>query len=209
MKITAVYARVSSDRQRHENQHPDLERWLAVYAPDDNVKWFTDNFTGRATSRPGWDQVQTLLEQNQLHRLVVWSVERIGRRAAWLSNLFDTLKERGVHFVSVRDGINGLDTPAGMLVASVLAALGQYENELKSERVRAGMARRKAEGKPVNGNHKRRGELRAVPRSKLPLFYKLVDDGIPKSEIARMMGVSRSQVYNLIRRRASFALPTD
>ena len=44
---------------------------------------------------------------------------------------------RRVNFVSLKDGID-LSTAAGRLIANVLASVAEYENEVRSERVRAG-----------------------------------------------------------------------
>jgi DNA invertase Pin-like site-specific DNA recombinase len=62
-------------------------------------------------------------------------VDRLGRTAA----LFADLAERKVNLVSLKDGID-LNTPAGRLMAHMLASVAQYETEVRAERVIAGQA---------------------------------------------------------------------
>ena len=50
-KHTAVYLRVSSNRQDHASQLPDLKRWIDAHTGP--VKWYRDTFTGRTMDRPG------------------------------------------------------------------------------------------------------------------------------------------------------------
>ena len=53
-------------------------------------------------------------------------------------------------FVSLKDGID-LGTPAGRLMANVLASVAAYETEVRKERQLAGIAKAKAEGKRWGG----------------------------------------------------------
>jgi DNA invertase Pin-like site-specific DNA recombinase len=62
-----------------------------------------------------------------------------------LSALFAELIERGIGLISLREGID-LSTPAGRLMAHVLARAAQYETELRAERVLAGQAAARAQG---------------------------------------------------------------
>lgn len=51
MKCSAVYVRVSSKKQDHRSQLPDLERWAE--GQDQPVKWYRDKVTGKTMDRPG------------------------------------------------------------------------------------------------------------------------------------------------------------
>jgi DNA invertase Pin-like site-specific DNA recombinase len=72
--------------------------------------------------------------------------QRLGRTSAGLTALFDELVNRKVNLVSIRDGID-LFTPAGRMMAGVLASVAQYETEVRSERSMAGQAVARAKGK--------------------------------------------------------------
>ena len=54
----AIYARVSSDSQDFAAQMPDLEsRAQAFRDAGREVRIYTDKFTGREMTRPGWDEL--------------------------------------------------------------------------------------------------------------------------------------------------------
>jgi DNA invertase Pin-like site-specific DNA recombinase len=58
--------------------------------------------------------------------------------------LLEELQALGVAFVSLNEGIDAT-TPAGRLQMAVLGAIAQFERERIAERVRAGLARAKAQ----------------------------------------------------------------
>ena len=57
--------------------------------------------------------------------------------------------------MSVRDGLD-FETPAGRLMANVLASVASYENEARSERIVAGQDAARSEGKTWRGSNKGR-----------------------------------------------------
>lgn len=63
----------------------------------------------------------------------------VSRTAAGLTALFDELRQRGVNLVRLKDGLD-LSTPAGRLMANVLADVAQYENEVRGERTVLGLS---------------------------------------------------------------------
>jgi DNA invertase Pin-like site-specific DNA recombinase len=71
--------------------------------------------------------------------LVVWKLDRLGRSLSHLITIVNTLKEQGVAFRSLTEGMD-TTTPAGELLFHVFGALAQYERALTQERVRAGLA---------------------------------------------------------------------
>ena len=135
----AVYVRVSSRRQDTKSQEPDLHRWVEAYAGDADVNWYRDKACGKTMDRPGWRRLEADMHAGKVKTIVVWRLDRLGRTASGLTTLFDELQERSVRLVSVRDGLD-LGTPAGRLMANVLASVAAYENEVRSERIISGQA---------------------------------------------------------------------
>ena len=85
---------------------------------------------------------------------VVWRLDRLGRSLRHLILLLDDLQAMGVAFVSLAEGIDAT-TPAGQLQLHILAAIAEFERSRIAERVKAGIARAKANGKRF-GRHRRR-----------------------------------------------------
>jgi DNA invertase Pin-like site-specific DNA recombinase len=78
--------------------------------------------------------------------LVVWRLDRLGRNLRHLILLLDELNAVGVAFVSLGEGIDTA-TPAGRLQLHILGAIAEFERARIQERVRAGLARAKAQGR--------------------------------------------------------------
>ena len=129
-KHTAIYVRVSTGRQDHASQIPDLERWATAH--DGPVVWYRDKFTGRTMDRPGMDKLTRALEAGRIDRIVVWRLDRLGRTSTGLCSLFDDLRQRKVDLVSLKDGFS-LNTPAGRLHARIIASVAEYETEVTHE----------------------------------------------------------------------------
>ena len=144
MKHIAIYVRVFSKRQDTASQKPDLERWAAAQRQE--VTWYSDKFTGKTMDRPGWNRLMRQVEAGKVSAIVVWRLDRLGRTAKGLTALFQELFEQKVNLVSLRDGID-LNTPAGRLMAKMLASVARYETEVRAERVLAGQAKARADGK--------------------------------------------------------------
>src|SRR6476646_350739 len=143
-KHTAIYMRVSSKRQDTRSQEPDLRRW-ADANDDQPIVWYRDKFTGKSMDRPGWNKLQAAIERGEVSKVVCWRLDRLGRTAKGLTALFDSLRERRINLISLKDGLD-LGTPAGRLMANVLASVAQFETEVRAERVLAGQAAARAAG---------------------------------------------------------------
>ena len=117
----AIYARVSTLDQEPENQ-------------------------GSRDRRPALDAVLTGVKRRQFDVLVCWRLDRLGRSLKHLVTLLDELQALGVAFVSLQEGIDAT-TPAGKQQMHILAAIAEFERARIAERVRAGLARAKANGR--------------------------------------------------------------
>ena len=77
--------------------------------------------------------------------LILWRLDRLGRSLPHLVTLLDELQALGVSFVALDQGIDST-TPAGRLQMHMLTALAEFQRDSIQERVRAGLARVKAQG---------------------------------------------------------------
>jgi putative DNA-invertase from lambdoid prophage Rac len=141
----AIYARVSTFDQEPENQLRELRRyceargWQATEFVDKGV-------SGARESRPALDALVKAAKRRQFDTLVVWRLDRLGRNLRHLIMLLDELTALGVGFVSLGEGID-TGTPAGRLQLHLLAAISQFERDRITERVQAGLARARAQGR--------------------------------------------------------------
>ena len=193
-KTTAIYLRVSHRDQSHASQMPDLERWAEAHGQQ--TDWFRDTFTGRTMHRPGMEQLLEQLRAGKLDRIVVWRLDRLGRTTKGLCQLFDELRERKVDLVSLKDGFS-LDSPAGRLHARILASVAEYETEVRAERVAAGQAVARKNGKKWGGSEK--GWRWKVTDDQVSAIHEMRSAGKPISQIARVTGLSRPTIYRVLK----------
>jgi DNA invertase Pin-like site-specific DNA recombinase len=193
-KHIAIYLRVSSKSQDLASQEQELRRWAAAHARA--VIWYRDSFTGKTMDRPGFSRLERELAAGNVSTLVVWRLDRLGRTAKGLTALFDDLFQRKVNLISLRDGLD-LSTPAGRLMANVLASVAAYETEIRSERQMAGISAAKAKGvrfgRPV-GTKKSR-----IPDAKRTAIIEHKAAGWKVADIARAVGLARKTVYMVLK----------
>ena len=89
-----------------------------------------------------------------------------------------------------------LSTPQGKLIASLMAALAEFERDLLRERVRSGIAAAKARG-VVFG---RRPGQRIKADQYASRVLKLVGDGQSYREISHRLGISKNTVLDIVKR---------
>ena len=192
-KFDATYARVSGPAQDLRSQLPDLKQWAA--ASGRPVRWFEDKASGKSMIRSGWGKLETAIAAGQVARVVCWRLDRLGRTARGLTALFEDLQTRHVGLVSLRDGLD-LSTPAGRLMAHVLASVAQYETELRGERVRAGQAAARAAGKSWGGS--KAGRRLKVTDEQIRMIRQLKSERVPITRIAKATKLSRPTVYSVL-----------
>ena len=206
----AIYLRVSSKRQEHRSQEPDLRRYVAAYAGDREVVWYTDKVSGSAGSPwtagqrkrgpmvgPAWERLEAAYRTGAVERIVVWRLDRLGRTSSGLTALFDELRRMGVALVSVREGFD-LTTPAGAMVATILASVAQHELEVRGERQAAGIAAAKAQGKTWGGR-KPGARWKVTPElERMVIALDKQDESI--AAISRATNLSRPTIYALLDR---------
>ena len=193
-KHIAIYMRVSSRQQDTRSQIPDLKRWVEAFATGP-ITWYTDKMTGRTMDRPGWQSLQRNMDEGKVTKIVVWRLDRLGRTASGLTALFEDLQRRGIGFESLKDKID-LSTPAGRLMANVLASVAAYENEVRGERIRAGQAAAKAHAKSWGGSEK--GRKLKVTDEQVKVIHRMKAEGEKIAAIARATSLSRSTVYQVL-----------
>jgi DNA invertase Pin-like site-specific DNA recombinase len=183
MKV-AVYARVSTSEQTAENQLLELRRyveargWTAVEYVDTGV-------SGSKDRRPALDRLVTDVRCHKVQAVVCWRLDRLGRNLRHLVLLLDEWQSRGIAFVTLGEGID-TSTAAGRLVAGVLASIAEFERARIQERIHAGLARARAQGKRI-------GRPRQAP---LPAH---VPEGLTVRQAAVTWCVSKSTAARRLR----------
>jgi DNA invertase Pin-like site-specific DNA recombinase len=130
------YARVSTVEQSLDLQIDALQK-----AGCDKI--FSDKMSG-AKARPGLDEALAFLRPGDA--LVVWKLDRLGRRTVKLIQLIEELKERGIGFKSLSNAID-TTTPEGMFIYRISSSFAELERDLARERTMAGLTAARARGR--------------------------------------------------------------
>jgi DNA invertase Pin-like site-specific DNA recombinase len=179
------YMRVSTEEQSTQLQKDAL---LSYGIDSRNI--FEDQISGSKDTREGLSQALDFLQTGDT--LVVWKLDRLGRSLAHLISIINTLKERGISFVSLTEGMD-TSTPSGELFFHIFGALAQFERSLIQQRVKAGLDSARARGK-IGGRPK------AIDDEKLLIIQEALSGGMSKAAVCRTFGVKRSTLIDTLKR---------
>lgn len=149
-KRVAIYARVSTDDQTVENQCREL-RAVADRHGWDVVQVFTDQGVSGAKGRdkrPGFDALCKGVSRRDFDVVAAWSVDRLGRSLQGLVSFLSELKAKRVDLYLDRQGLD-TSTPAGEALFQMMGVFAQFERAMIQDRVKAGMARARAQGRRI------------------------------------------------------------
>lgn len=191
-KHIAIYARVSTSGQDLAAQEPDLQAWADTHAQGREVRWYRDASTGATFERPAVEELERAVRAGSVDAIVIWRLDRLGRTAVQTLAFLSLLDSLGVELVSIRDGFDATSA-TGRLLRTILAGFAEYEREVISERIRAGISAAKAQGKRWGG--RRPGLRPTLTPARVRAIEALVAAGTTKTEIARQLRISRSTVY--------------
>ena len=140
--------------------------------------------------RPGLDAAMKDATRRRFDVLMVWSVDRLGRSLAGVAAGLDELHAAGV---AIYADVQGMDatTPHGKAMLQMAAVFAELERAMIRDRVNAGLARAKAQGKTL-GRPKVAEGIEGAIRARLA-----VGDGMLK--VAKAMGVGVSTVQRVRR----------
>jgi DNA invertase Pin-like site-specific DNA recombinase len=188
---TAIYCRVSTDKQSHDSQLLELRSYCHRRGWADVVE-FEDTVSGSKFTRRGLDALFAEVRKGKVARIVVYKLDRLGRSLAHLAQLVAELTAHGTALVCTSQGIDTSDSnPAGRLQLGVLMAVAEFEREIIRERVQAGLAVARARGAKL-------GRPAALSEHRTAVAA-LLAQGKGVREIARELGLPVSSAYKVVR----------
>jgi DNA invertase Pin-like site-specific DNA recombinase len=179
------YARVSTTGQEAERQESDL---LAAGVRHDDL-YVDQGVSGARASRPAFDRAIAALHDGDT--LVIATLDRLGRNVQNMLDLATQLKDRGVALRVLNLGGGDVDTstPMGSMMFTVMSALAQMEYDIKAERNRDSVSKRRAAGKDLGGRRQR------VTESQVRNARALIGGGAAATQVAKDLGMSRATLY--------------
>jgi DNA invertase Pin-like site-specific DNA recombinase len=190
-KYVAAYVRVSTADQNEMSQRLQIEKWLGGNGIDVAWRrWYVDQASGNGLYRPAFKQLQKDIFVGDIGTVVVSKLDRLSRSLRdGISVLCDWI-DRNLRVVSVTQQIDFNGT-VGKMIASVILAVAEMEQEVTKERQRDGIDAVKARGAVYKG----RKRVKANPQRAAELLAR----GLSIMEIAKSLDVSRNTVIRYLK----------
>lgn len=149
-QLAAIYARVSSDRQKEDKTIGSQTSALKEYAqahhyvvPDECV-FEDEGYSGATLARPGLERLRDLAHAGQIAAVLVHSPDRLSRRYAYQVLLLEEFSRRGVEVVFLQGSAG--KTPEERLLVQFQGMIAEYERAQIAERSRRGKRHRAKAG---------------------------------------------------------------
>lgn len=178
-KMAAIYARVSSDRQKENHTIASQLAALTEYAEAHGYRvpaeWRLqdEGYSGATLLRPGLEALRDLAAAGHLEAVLVYSPDRLSRKYAYQVLLAEELSRCGVELVFLKAPSG--DTPEDQLLVQFQGMIAEYERAQIVERSRRGKRHRARQGSinvlsgaPYGYRYVRRNDTSAA-------YYQVID----------------------------------
>lgn len=153
MKTAAIYARVSSERQKEEQTIGSQTAALMEYAQSEGYtvpsEWIfqDEGYSGSVLARPALERLRDLAAEGQIEVVLVYSPDRLSRKYAYQVLLIEEFSRQGVETIFIKSP--RATTPEDQLLLQFQGMIAEYERAQIAERTRRGK-RHRAKGGLVN-----------------------------------------------------------
>lgn len=152
--LSAIYARVSSQRQKEDETIESqiaalhaLAHERGLFVPDHFV--FSDNgVSGSILERSGLDEMRDVLRTEPIGTLLIYAPDRLSRNYAHQIMLLEEFKRLGSKVIFLKSS-GTEDTPEGKLSAHLQGIFAEYERTLILDRSRRGRMHKAKQNDPA------------------------------------------------------------
>ena len=147
---------------------------------------FEEQLSGTTMERPALQEMLLFCREND--EVLVWSIDRLARSLKDCLGIVQTLNDKGVIITFITESLTfkpDSECAFSKLQLQMLSAFSEYEVSISSIRRREGIAKAKAKGIYCKKD-------KGVDHSTIARMH---NESIPKSVIAKRLGISRMSVY--------------
>ncbi len=184
---TYNYIRVSTEAQNTERQLQDISCDVA----------FLEKISGKNTNREELSLMLKILKAGDL--VNVHSLDRLARNTQDLLKIVDKIINKGASVKFFKENLlfdGNAKNPMNELMLTMLGAFAQFERSIMLERQREGIAIAKAKGKY-------KGRQSSLTNQQLDEMVVDFNNGMKKTAISKKYNVTRSYVYQLVKKQAN------
>lgn len=186
----ALYCRVSTTDQHPENQVRVLTDLAEKNCAEIVATFIDKGISGVKKDRDALNQMMSAARSRKFNTLYVLSIDRLSRSVKNLIETVETLNELGITIVFQRENID-TKSAMGNFFLTVLGSLAQFEREIMRERINAGIARAKSQGKKMG----RPSKLNDGLRNAVTMLYQ---KGVSIRDIAKTCTVGIGTIYKVV-----------
>ena len=152
-------------------------------------KIFTERGSGAEKERSQLAKALEYVREGDV--LVVWKLDRLARSTTHLLQIVEELQERSIDFKCLTGLVVDTRTKEGKLMLTIFAGLAEFERELIRERVNAGLAAARAEGR-IGGRPR-------LSEAKIMELRGRIADGQSWRSVAKVMSISQTTISRYLK----------
>jgi site-specific DNA recombinase len=184
IKTAIVYVRVSSKEQLDGTSLTEQERLCKEYCERSNLEvvrmFIEEGESAKSANRPAFLEAIEFCRKNKISAFVVWKLDRFARNTTDHYAVREKLVRHGTRLHSVTEPVN--DEATGKVMEAILAAISEFDNDIRSQRCKGGMMGRIRSGiypyKPPTGyicqQNKKHGKAKTEPDPIDPVLFPLI-----------------------------------
>lgn len=196
------YIRVSSDKQTVENQRFEIKKFCEKHELKIDG-WIEETISG--TKEYSKRKLGRLLEKVKEGDLILCAeLSRLGRSLFMIMEILRLLMNRGCKLWTIKDNYRLGDDIQSKVLAFAFGLSAEIERNLISQRTKEALARKRAEG-VILGRPRGRKSSHVKLTKKENILREMLDAGMPKTEIAKVLKVNRMTVDAYMRNRLGIA----
>lgn len=190
------YCRCSTDKQTVDNQEFEIKRFAEQNGLTVEI-WVTETVSSR---KP--------LEQRQLNNvlkklkegdtLIVTEISRLGRSLMEIMSILQKCLDRNCMVCAIKENYRLGNNLESKVLAFAFGISAEIERKLISDRTKMSLNKLKSDGVKLGRPLGAKSRNLKLSKNKLKIF-ELLDKGVPKAQIARMLGVDKMTLHRFIK----------
>ena len=189
------YIRVSTDKQTLENQEFEINNFCNKQGLKID-KWIMETISGtKDFEKRKLGKMLKKLKSGDI--LICTEISRLGRNLLQIMTILNICMRKDTQVWTIKDNFRlGADIQSKVL-AFAFSLSAEIERNLISQRTKEALARIKASGRKLGGEFGSKNKKHVLDGKEQDVM-KLLNKGVPKTQIAKLMNVSTFTIYKFL-----------